>query len=567
MTVEWTSILTKDLLNNYEDASKYAEFEPKLKAYREKLANSIPSQFKIDVPGTVAERRENQFNPLQYLYDEKLLSESELAITESSAVELASRIASGNLTSVAVFKAFSHRAAIAHQLTNCYLDIFIDEGLKRAEYLDDYYKEHGKVIGPLHGIPVSVKEHMSFKNKITHASYVGLIENLTTEHGLTTQILEELGAVFYVRSVQPQTLMHFCSNNNYIGPCSNPYNSSLTAGGSSSGEGASVGFGASALGVGSDIGGSIRGPAAFSGAVGLKPTSKRVSLLGGISAGKGQESVPAVIGPLARTVEDIDYWMEHYLNIGKPWERDATLAQIPWKKVDTPDVAKLKIAIIYDDGFVRPTPPITRSLKHVAETLKSAGAEVVTWEPLKATLAFETVKNMYSCDGNDSQRRLLSQSGEPLLKLTKYALNIGDARQYTVSENRLLVEVRDTLRQEYLEFMNENKIDFIISPTYSNVAAKLEAAYSWSYTALWNILDYPTLVFQTGLKVEEGDDWSEPFEYRSDFEALELQHYDAKLFKNAPIGLQITGRRYNDEEVVAAGKAVVEALGVNTFKK
>lgn len=573
MTVTFETFLTKDPLDNYEDKQKYTqEWLPKVEKYRDNLNKSIPEDLKITLPKPLEELRLEQFNPLQYMYDENLLTKEQLDITESSVSELINKLGKGELTAVAVFQAFAKRAIIAHQLTNCYLDIFIDEGLERAKFLDEYYQKHGKLIGPLHGIPISLKEHMSYKNKRTHAGYVGLIDNITPKHGKTTQILEDLGAVFYVRTTQPQTLMHLCSNNNFIGLCSNPYNASLTAGGSSSGEGASVGFGASPLGVGSDIGGSIRAPAAYSGAFGLRPTTRRVSLLGGVSALAGQESVPAVIGPFGRCVEDIEYWMENYLNEGKPWDRDACAVRMPWRKVETPDLSKLTIGIVYDDGNVLPTPPIQRGLKMVAEKLKAAGAKVVEWKPLNGKLAFETVNKMYACDGNHNQREFIGKSGEPLCKLTKWSLNYGDgAKVYPVSENRKLNYTRDCLRQEYLEFMNENNIDFIISPTYNNVAPKLEQAYNWSYTALWNILDFPTLVFQTGLKVDPSQDqWPEShkdYKYRSALEELELLDYKPESYKDAPIGLQLTGRRYEDEEVVAAGKALVQLIGASILKK
>lgn len=569
MTIDYQSFLTHDDLSNYEDTAKFETFKQPLAEYRQRLDSAIES--KLDLP-SFEKRKKEQFNPLDYLYKNNLLNSKELEITELQVIDLAPLIANGTYSSVEVFKAYSHRASIAHQLTNCYLEIFFDEGLKRAEYLDNYLKLNGKVVGPLHGIPVSLKEHMSYKGKITHAGYVSLINNLTNTSALTVKILFNLGATFYVRSNQPQTLMHLCSNNNFIGTCSNPYNSSLSAGGSSSGEGASVGFGGSAIGVGSDIGGSIRAPAAYSGVFGLRPTTKRISVLGGISGGPGQESVPGVIGPLARSVPDINYWMENYLNIGKPWENDATIIRAPWRKVDIPNIKDLKIAFIFDDEIVHPTPPITRGLNHVKTELEAAGATIVEWKPLKTKLAFETVHKMYTCDGNNSQRKLLNDSGEPLKKLTKWSLNYGDAKSYSVSQNRELNSIRDSLKQEYLEFMNENNIDFIISPAYNNVAPKLEEVYNWSYTSLWNILDFPTLVFQTGLFVDsEKDQWSEEhlqnFKFRSNLEELELEDYSPERYQNAPIGLQITGRRFNDEEVVAAGTAVVDTIKVSIFKK
>lgn len=570
--VVYTDLMVTDPLDNYEDSAKYnAEFVPKLEKYRKDLASGILPEYAAELPAPVQELTEAQFNSVKYLREKKLLTPVEFEITDSLVVTITQNIASGKWSSVEVFKAFAKRATIAHQFTNCALDLFPEEGLQRAEYLDEYFKKNGKTIGPLHGLPVSLKEQMNYKGKITHGGYVSMINNVPSKHAVTTQILEDLGAVFFVRTNQPQTLMHLDGDNNFIGHSKCPYNLALTSGGSSSGEGAIVAFGGTPLGIGSDIGGSIRGPAAFGGCVGLRPTTNRFSKVGGVSSGSGQESVPAVEGPMTRSVDDIDFLMDVYINQGKPWVADCTTYPLPWKKVAKPEPKDLTIAIMYDDGIVKPTPPIARALKIVAEKLAAAGAKVVTFEPIDTQLAKDTVDKMYSCDGNYMQRKLLADSGEPLTKLTKWALNFGDgAKVYDVAENRKLNVIRDRLKQQYTDYLNENNVDFIISPTYSNVAPRPEEIYNWSYTSLFNILDLPTLVVQTGLfqdpAVDKWDAAHENYQYRSDVEKLELENYVPEKFIGAPIGLQISGRRYFDEDVVAAGKTIVDILDVDLFK-
>lgn len=567
--VSYTQFLTKDPLDNYEDLDKYnREYLPKVEKYRADLTDAIKPEYSTELPKAAKALAEEQFDAIKYLYDKKLLSEKEFEITDSSATRILSQIAKGAWTSVEVFKAFAKRATIAHQLTNCALELFTEEGLKRAEYLDDYYKKNGKTVGPLHGLPVSLKEQMNYKGKITHGGYVSHITNIAEKHAPTVQVLENLGAVFYVRTNQPQTLMHLCGNNNFIGWSRCPYNLSLTAGGSSSGEGAITAFGGSAIGIGSDIGGSVRGPAAFSGSVGLRPTTNRFSKAGGVSSAGGQESVPAVQGPMGRSVNDIDMIMDAYINQGKPWVLDCISMPIPWRKVEKPKPQSLTVAIEYDDGIVHPTPPITRGLKHLAEKLKAAGVKVVEHKALKTQFAYELVNKMYSADGNYKQRALLAPSGEPLCKLTKWSLNYGDgARELGVAENRQMSIDRDKLRQEYTDYLNENGIDVLISPVFVNVAPKPETAYCWSYTTLFNLLDFPSLTIQTGLYQDPKlDKWDPKPAPRSDLEKLEHDQYDPEQFKNAPIAVQITGRRYFDEEVVAAGKTIEDILGVDLLK-
>lgn len=566
--VSFEQFLTKDTLDNYEDAEKFKAYIPKLEQYRKELADAVLPEYSIELPDSIDNLQAQQFNAVKFLYDKKVLSAKEFEITDTSATQLAQKIAKGELSSVEVFKAFAKRATIAHQLTNCALQIFTEEGLERAKYLDDYYQKNGKTIGPLHGLPISLKEHMDYKGKSRHACYVSQIDHMCEEHGTTPKILEKLGAVFYIRTNQPQTLMHLDSDNNFVGFSRNPFNLALSPGGSSSGEGSIVGFGGSAIGVGSDIGGSIRGPSAFSGCVGLRPTTKRVGTLGALSSGAGQESVLGVAGPMGRSVEDLELWMKHYVNDGKPWEIDQNALRMPWRDVPVPKAKEITIAVMYDDGLVKPTPPMARGLKETVAKLESAGVKIVKFEPIRTALAYETVHKMYNCDGNYMQRKLLSDSGEPLTKLTKWAMNYGDgAKAYTVAENRQLNVIRDGLRNEYNKFFIDNKVDFLLSPSYNNVAPRPGQIYNWSYTSLFNILDLPTLAFQTGLFQDpETDKWDlKDYEFRSELEEMELKMYDPEQFKGAPIGLQLSGRRYFDEEVLAGGKVITEIIGSDLY--
>ncbi|KAG7666196.1 uncharacterized protein J8A68_000269 [[Candida] subhashii] len=569
----YQTLLTNDPIDNYEDPERYQkEWLPKVEAYRKAREASIPKDLKVELPKDRSELIQEQFNPLAYLYDAKLLTPEEFAITDSSGVELVNKMSKGELTAVQVFNAFAKRAVICNQFTNCAMEFFLEEGLKQAEARDQYFKENGKIVGPLHGLPISLKEHIAYKGRITNAGYVSLLDNVSEEHAVTPKILEKLGAVFYVRTNQPQTLMHLDGNNNLIGNTQNPHNLLLSSGGSSSGEGAITGFGGSVIGVGSDIGGSIRAPAAYSGSIGLRPTTRRISGFGSISSQKGQESVPGVAGPLARTVEDIELWMKSYINEGKPWNYDHWSLPLQWRDVTQPKPTEITIAVIRDDGLVRVTPPIRRGLEETVNKLKAAGVKIIEWTPPRTQLAYETVHKMYSADGNAAQRKLLAASGEPITKLTRWSLNYGQgARDIPASENRNLNVIRDDLRHEYSQFLTENNVDAILSPVYSNVAPHSEEVYGWSYTSLFNLLDFPTLAFQTGLYQDpKVDKWTEEdlkYKYRNDIEKLENENYHPDEFVGAPIGLQLSGRRYFDEEVCAIGKTIIQTLGVDLLKQ
>ncbi|CAK9442329.1 uncharacterized protein LODBEIA_P60720 [Lodderomyces beijingensis] len=566
------SLLTKDDLSGYEDPVKFQEWIPKIEAYRKRLADAIPPELTTELPQPIDRLIEEQFDAVAYLYDAKLLSPHEFEITDTTGPAIVAKIASGEWTAVEVFKAFAKRAILAHQFTNCAVEVFIDKGLERAKELDAYYKENdGKTVGPLHGLPISLKEHVALKGRIGHVGCVALLDNIMARDSVTAKILFDLGGVFYIRTNEPQALLHLDSGNNITGLTKCPYNLLLSSGGSSSGEGAIVAFGGSVVGVGSDIGGSIRSPAAFSGCHGLRPTSRRISGRGVVGGESGQESVVGVLGPLARTIDDIDLFMKAYINNGEPWHLDPWSLPMQWREVATPKIANLKIAVVRDDGVVRVSPPITRGLNHVVSKLKSAGAEVIEFVPTKSQLAYDTAMKLYNADGNKELRDLFSASGEPLPRLTKWYLNAGEGtKMHTAHENRELNAQRDRLREEYSDWMVENEIDFILGPAYNNVAPKSEEVYNESYTIIYNLLDFPSLVFQTGLRQDPSVDvWTEEdkkFEFRNGMEELENRSYDPQGFKGAPIALQLSGRRYFDEEVVAGGKAIVDLLGVDLLK-
>ncbi|GMG35551.1 unnamed protein product [Ambrosiozyma monospora] len=133
----------------------------------------------------------------------------------------------------------------------------------------------------------------------------------------------------------------------------------------------------------------------------------------------------------------------------------------------------------------------------------------------------------------------------------------------SVVENRELNYHRDNLRKLYHDYFVTSGVDLIISPTYNGVAPLginhgAAGAYYWGYTTLWNILDLPTVVLPTGLALDPKIDIqkTDPPAPRSIIEKIEADKYLPELLVDAPIAVQLTGRRYSDEEVVAVSKVI-----------
>lgn len=279
---------------------------------------------------------------------------------------------------------------------NCVVELLPERALARAAEVDKYYAEHKKPMGPLHGLPISVKEHITMKGLDINAGFVGWVGNVGADDATILKILFNAGAVFYVRTTQPQSLMHLETSSNLYGETVNPYNRLLTSGGSSGGEGALIGMKGSCLGIGTDIGGSIRNPCANNGLYGLKPTTNRLPNVGCSATMLYEEHIVPTIGPMSTSLEGVKVFMKTLID-AKPWQYQAALIPLPWKANEDllPKVGgktKLKVAILWDDGIVKPHPPVTRALKAIAEKLKGAeDIELVDWVPLKHDLAWDII--------------------------------------------------------------------------------------------------------------------------------------------------------------------------------
>jgi Asp-tRNA(Asn)/Glu-tRNA(Gln) amidotransferase A subunit family amidase len=147
---------------------------------------------------------------------------------------------------------------LTHIQTNCLTELLPGPCLARARELDAHLSAHGRPAGPLHGLPISVKEHIGMRGLRLHAGYVAWWDNAPPrDDALLLRILARAGAVFHARTTEPQGMMQLETDSNLYGTTVNPFNSELSAGGSSGGEGALVGVGGSCLGIGTDVGGSV----------------------------------------------------------------------------------------------------------------------------------------------------------------------------------------------------------------------------------------------------------------------------------------------------------------------
>ncbi|KAF2741480.1 putative glutamyl-tRNA amidotransferase subunit A [Polyplosphaeria fusca] len=516
------------------------------------------------------------------LVPKSLLTAEETSLTETDPASLVSKLASEELSAVQVTNAFRRRAGLAQKLVNCITEL-LPTALERAAFLDDYLKTNGKPIGPLHGLPISVKEHINMKGLTCNAGFVAWHDRVPDRNAHILDILLDAGAILYARTTQPQTLMHIETDSNFYGVTVNPFNRNLSAGGSSGGEGALVGLRGSCLGIGTDIGGSIRSPAANNGVYGLRPTSYRLPMEGLSATMLGQEQIVPVIGPITTSLAGVKLFMKTLID-AKPWIREPSLLPLPWRtEPQFPTLAdgskKLKIAIMWDDGVVQPHPPVTRALRVVADKLSAVeGVTLVDWTPYKHDWAWTIISSLYFCDGGSEEAAAIEASGEPWRPLSKFILKeTGNVKKLGIRDMWDWTMKRDEYRAEYSKLWGN--VDVILCPVAPWAAPLHDTAKYWCYTSQWNLLDYPALVApvtKVDLAVDVVEQTYVPKNEKDKYcydlckwrmRAVGIDRYadidkdNPENYANAPVSLQLVGRRYEDEKVIEAMEYIQEKIG------
>ncbi|OQD88778.1 hypothetical protein PENANT_c003G08381 [Penicillium antarcticum] len=480
---------------------------------------------------------------LEIIRSSGILSAEELEWTERTDIrELVSLITSRSITSQQLTTAFCKRAAISQQVNKCLTEIFFEKAIQKARQLDEILVRTGEVVGPLHGVPVSVKDRFDVEGVDTTVGWVGLTNKPAQSNSSVVQLLESMGAVLYVKTNVPQSLMMSDSYNHVFGQSVNAFNHALISGGSSGGEGALVGSRGSVLGVGTDIGGSIR--------------------------------VPSVAGPMATSLATTEYFMESLLK-SDPWNIDPGAIPIPWRKelAAPPTNRKLRLGVVFDDGVVKPQPPVARAMRETVAALRAVGHEVIEWD----TSLHVPVTNLWTrgilADGGQHCHSLCQIVDEPLIE----GMVVGtDKDLLTIQEREKLEETKYALQTTFLKQWVGSGIDALIMPVLPWVGYKPKTwvrSKQWlGYTAMWNLLDYAGVTVPvtradrgldsigSGLDVE----W-EGHVIRNESDAFNYLQYDIDRVHGMPICVQIVGGRFGEEKAVAVGKVVDELINPTPF--
>ncbi|KAL4890628.1 amidase signature domain-containing protein [Aspergillus ambiguus] len=500
---------------------------------RESQLASIPPPWRLS-PSVLASA---PLNTVALIRSCGVLSPQELEWTDTKDIKvLLAKLASREITSVQLTTAFSKRAAVAQQTTKCLTEIFFDRALARAKELDDVLEKTGKVMGPLHGLPVSVKDRFEVEGVDTTVGWVGLVGKPAERSCSIVKLLESMGAVLYVKTNIPQSLMMSDSYNHVFGQSVNAFNSQLISGGSSGGEGALIGAGGSPLGIGTDIGGSIRIPSALQ-------------------------------GPMASSLSTVEYFMQSLLD-KEPWEVDPGCIPIPWRKeMAAIPKRKLRLGIISDDGIVKPQPPVTRALRDVGRKLAEAGHELVEWDTSLHVKGTELWTKAVCADGGRHCKELCDIIDEPLIE----GMLVGSAKdELSMAEREKLEREKWEFQESFAKQWKEAGIDAIVMPVTPWVGYKPKTwviSKQWlGYTALWNLLNYAAVTVPVTTadpaRDQPGEEWLN-HKPRNDSDAFNHTQYDIDLVKGLPVCVQIVGARFGEEKAVSIAKILDEATPLN----
>ncbi|KAL4865100.1 hypothetical protein BDV12DRAFT_211247 [Aspergillus spectabilis] len=536
------------------------EWQQKAQRKRDELASKIPPEWRVS--SELLNKANSVDNILDIPRQTGILTERELDITESSdATALVGRLTSGELSAFEVATAFCKRAAIAQQLTRCLTEIFFDQAIARAKELDRQYAETGRLVGPLHGIPISLKDSYNVIGVQSTLGYVSFLDRpVLSFNSPMVNILLEAGAVIYVKTHLPQTMMTADSQTNVFGRTRNPYSAKLTAGGSCGGEGALIAMRGSILGAGTDVGGSLRIPSLCCGTSGFKPSVGRLPFAGQTPPGRiGLAGGIAVsTGPLCTSVRDADLFFNTVVS-SHPENLDDNSLGFPY--LEPPKQASpLTVGILPEDPKLPLHPCMSRTIATAARKLAEAGHRIVNLSSddiPSLTDACNLAFRFFNMDPDRTPIRNVTNGGEPFIPSLSMIYNLENTDpeptlRQLYDMNIQKAQVAAKMRQIWLK----SGVDVILGPAYQSCAPLHDTYGKNIYTVIWNMVDYPACVIPFGHASEAADaDFVRDVRYSPEYKPKEVE--------GAPCHVQIVGRRLKDEVLLQHAKVIEKVLSDN----
>ncbi len=475
-----------------------------------------------------------------------------------TASQLAAKIRSGEVSSLEVVEAHLDQIASHNQTLNAIVTLDEAGARHRAKEADEALLK-GEIWGPLHGVPVTIKDHYATAGLRTTSSFPLLADYVPKQDATIVARLRHAGAIILGKTNLPELGLDIQTNSPIFGVTNNPWDISRTPGGSTGGGAAAVAAGLSPLEIGSDLGGSIRIPAHFCGIFGLKPTEHLVPSTG-LTPGLAERDFQAFrhmvsFGPLARSIEDLKLCLPI---IAGPDNKDVKVPSISLNLPAEPDLKDLRLAWTDDFGGVPVTAETRATLQAFTERLAEMGCHV---EPLNPPdLDFERVWQTYG-EIMDMEVRVYIPS---LLRLIVHLFGKRERSGVPMAQSVYPITYKKyikalTRREKMIARLESflSKWDAWLCPVTATAAFKHhplarqvgpyliykepikvdgQAVNYWvanvSFTTVFNLTGNPVVVIPVSL-TQEG----------------------------LPIGIQVVGRRWADMKLLTIAERLAEATG------
>ncbi len=500
-----------------------------------------------------------------------------------TATEQLARMRAGAITSRAIIESCRRRAEAVDGRINALIYRFWDQALTRADQIDQA-RAAGEEVGALAGLPITIKESIATPPlPCTLGVERRLSSAAALDDAVVVRVIKEQGGIVVGKTNVPQLLIFNETDNAIWGRTNNPWSLDRVPGGSSGGEAAALAAGMSSLGVGTDIGGSIRVPAAYCGISGLKPTVDRWSAAGVVSSLAGQELVRGQVGPMARTARDVALLFgavtpqrQHALDPGIP--------PLPLGPMAPGAARDLVIGWFDDDGYLTASPAVRRGVREAAEAMERAGWTVRRIQPESARELLDTYYAALSADGT---KTAASQLGDDpimpqLRNLFRMARLPGPARRALAvfmgltGEGRLsalvgalgekdlatywqLTDRRTTIRRRVMAHWKRLGVDIVLCPPHATPALKHGQSGDFSvggcYAMRYNFLNFPAGVVPVS-RVRADESSRVAARDRVETTAAEVDQGSRGL----PVAVQVVGLPWQDADVVRAMIAVEDAV-------
>jgi fatty acid amide hydrolase len=402
--------------------------------------------------------------------------------------DLSRHISKGELSSVEVTIAFLDRLTHVQPVLRPMTRIFASEARAMAEAADER-RRRGARLSPLDGVPMTLKESISTEGTEVTLGLPRRKGQLAAKDAVVAHLLREAGAVFLGKTNLSQAMLFHESRNPLFGTTANPWDITRTPGGSSGGEACAIASYGSPGGFGTDIGGSIRVPAHFTGTVGLKPTVDRISNLGLGSAIPGQEIVRGQIGPMARHTRDL----ELLLDVVSPRRcaiYDPRVAALPIGDPAAIEPRTLRVGYFLDDHIVRASRACRRAVELSVRALEDAGCAVVPFDPPNTEEILFTYLGALSADGARTLAASLDEDDiDPALTLLLRLVRLPRGARKAAALS--LAVVGERVAGRMLEVIGEKSVAEVWALTRRARELQAEVFTTWRHLRLDAVLCPP----------------------------------------------------------------------------